>query len=140
TSDGTFNYTYDAEGNRITRTRISGAPASDYLTTYTWDYRDRLTDVDFYNNSSVLTSHVHYTYDVSDHRISKSLDATGSGSYSRIEDYVYDGNHVVLDFLDPDGSGPQSLALATRYLNGPSNSELTDQVFAQENASTGAVS
>ncbi|HUY89347.1 MAG TPA: hypothetical protein VMV10_11480 [Pirellulales bacterium] len=99
TSDGTFNYTYDAEGNRISRTRISNNPANDYLTTYTFDYRDRLTDVDFYNNSSVLTEHVHYTYDVFDHRISKSLDATGSGSYSRIEYYVYDGNDVVLDFV-----------------------------------------
>ena len=138
-SDGTFNYAYDAEGNRTSRTRISNAPANDYLTNYAWDYRDRLSDVNFYNNSSVLTKHVHYTYDLKDHRISKSLDATGLGSYSRIEDYVYDGNHVVLDFVDPDGAGPQPLALATRYLNGPSNSELTDQVFAQENASTGAV-
>ena len=139
TNDATFNYTYDAEGNRISRTRISNAPANDYLTTYTFDYRDRLTDVDFYNNSSVLTEHVHYTYDVFDHRISKSLDSTGSGSYSRIEDYVYDGNDVALDFVDPDGAGPQPLALATRYLDGPSNAGATDQVFAQEDASTGAV-
>jgi RHS repeat-associated protein len=138
-SDGTFNYTYDAEGNRISRTRISSASANDYLTTYTWDYRDRLTDVDFYNNSSVLTSHVHYTYDVYDHRISKSLDRTGSGTYNRIEDYVYDGDHVVLDFLDPDGAGPSSLALATRYLNGPGNAGAADQVFAQEDADSGAV-
>jgi len=138
-SDGTFNYAYDAEGNRVSRTRISNNPANDYLTTYTFDYRDRLTDVDFYNNSSVLTEHVHYTYDVYDHRISKSLDATGSGSYSRIEDYVYDGNNVALDFVDPDGAGPQPLALATRYLDGPSNAGATDQVFAQEDASTGNV-
>jgi len=139
TSDGTFNYAYDAEGDRTSRTRISNNPANDYLTTYAWDYRDRLTDVDFYNNSSVLTSHVHYTYDVFDHRISKSLDATGSGSYSRIEYYVYDGNDVALDFVDPDGAGPLSVALATRYLNGPGNAGATDQVFAQEDASTGNV-
>lgn len=119
--------------------RISSASANDYLTTYSWDYRDRLTDVYFYNNSSVLTSHVHYIYDVLNHRISKSIDSTGSGSYDRIEDYVYDGNEVVLDFADPDGAGPQSVALATRYLNGPGNTLVTDQVFAQENASTGDV-
>ncbi len=105
TSDGTFDYTYDAEGNRITRTRISNDPADDYLTTYTWDYRDRLTDVNFYNNSDVLTKHVHYTYDVFNHLISKSVDSTGSGSYDRAEYYVYDGNDVVLDFVDPDGAG-----------------------------------
>ncbi len=138
-SDGTFNYVYDAEGNRTSRTRISAAPANDYLTTYAWDYRNRLTDVRFYNNSNVLTKHVHYTYDVFDHRISKSLDSTGSGAYDRIEDYVYDGNNVVLDFVDPDGAGPASLALATRYLNGPGVTDAFDQVYAQEAAATGSV-
>jgi YD repeat-containing protein len=52
TSDGTFNYTHDADGNTTSRTRISSATASDYLITYTWDYRNRLTDVEYYNNSS----------------------------------------------------------------------------------------
>jgi len=139
TSDGTFNYAYDAEGNRTSRTRISNAPANDYLTTYTFDYRDRLTDVDFYNNSSVLTEHVHYTYDVFDHLTSKSVDSTGSGAYDSAEYYVYDGADVVLDFVDPDGAGPRAEALATRYLDGPGNTGATDQVFAQEDASTGNV-
>jgi len=43
------------------------------------------------------------------------------------------------DFVDPDGAGPLSVALATRYLNGPGNAGATDQVFAQEDASTGNV-
>ncbi len=137
TSDGTFNYTYDAEGNRITRTRISSDPANDYLTSYTWDYRNRLTDVYFYDNSDALTKRVHYTYDVNDHLVSKSVDSTGSGSFDRAEYYVYDGANVVLDFVDPDGVGAQPVALATRYLNGPGNAGTTDQVFAQEDVSTG---
>jgi YD repeat-containing protein len=33
-SDGTFDYTYDAEGNQTTRARISTDPADDYLTEY----------------------------------------------------------------------------------------------------------
>jgi len=42
TSDGTFDYTYDDEGNRGTRTRISQDPADDYLTEYEWKgSRDR---------------------------------------------------------------------------------------------------
>ncbi|HUY36053.1 MAG TPA: hypothetical protein VMV69_25160, partial [Pirellulales bacterium] len=51
TSDGAFNYTYDHQGNRVTRTRISSGQASDYETTYAWDYRNRLTDVEYFNNS-----------------------------------------------------------------------------------------
>jgi len=128
TSDGTFNYAYDAEGNRTSRTRISNDPANDYKTTYTWDYRDRLTDVEFYNNSSVLTKHVHYTYDVFDHLIGKQVDDTGGGTYDRAEFYVYDGNHVALQF----GLGG---ALTERYINGPSASGV-DALLAEEDVSS----
>ena len=128
TSDGTFNYAYDAEGNRTSRTRISNNPANDYKTTYTWDYRDRLTDVKFYNNSNVLTKHVHYTYDVFDHLIGKQVDDTGGGTYDRAEFYVYDGNYVVLQF----GLGG---ALTERYLSGPSASGV-DTVLAEEDVTS----
>ena len=135
-SDGTFNYTYDAEGNRSTRTRISNATANDYKTTYTWDYRDRLTDVQFYNNSNVLTKHVHYTYNVFDHLIGKQVDDTGGGTYNRAEFYVYDGSDVALQF---NAAG----ALTERYLQGPSASGV-DTVLAGEDvtslASPGTVS
>src|SRR5581483_5230594 len=87
-SDGTFDYTYDADGNLITRTRISSASADDYRTTYTWDYRNRLTDVDYYNNSGVLTKHVHYVYDVLNNLIGEEIDDTGSGSYDSQQWYV----------------------------------------------------
>ncbi len=40
-SDGTYNYTYDDEGNRLTRTKISNG----YVTRYEWDFRNRLTKV-----------------------------------------------------------------------------------------------
>ena len=55
-----------------------------------------------------------------------------------IERYVYDdirnglasldGGNVVLDFVDPDGTGTQPIALAKRYLYG----EAVDQLLAQE--------
>ena len=38
-SDGTYNYTYDNDGNLLTKTQISNGQA----TQYTWDYRNRLT-------------------------------------------------------------------------------------------------
>jgi len=128
TSDGTFNYTYDHEGNRISRTRISNDPANDYLTTYTFDYRNRLTDVNFYNNSDVLTKHVHNIYDVFGHLIGKQVDSTGSGGYDRAEFYVYDGNNVALQF----GLGG---ALTERYLSGPSASGV-DTVLAEEDVAS----
>jgi len=41
TSDGNYTYTYDAEGNRISKTNPSGTERE----LYTWDYRNRLTQV-----------------------------------------------------------------------------------------------
>ncbi len=38
TTDGTYNYTYDDEGNRLTRTKISNGKIEEYI----WDHRNRL--------------------------------------------------------------------------------------------------
>jgi hypothetical protein len=89
-SDGTFNYQHDADGNTTVRTRISNSYASDYRTTYTWDYRNRLTDVEYYDNNSVLTKHVHFVYDVFDHLIATEVDPNGTGQYTSIQHYVVD--------------------------------------------------
>ncbi len=42
-----------------------------------------------------------------------------------------DGGNVVFDFVDPDGSSVQSIALSKRYLYG----EVVDQILAQEDLS-----
>jgi RHS repeat-associated protein len=121
TNDGTFGFFYDQAGNLIIRTRISTAPANDYRTTYTWDYRNRLTDVEFFNNNGIHTQHVHYVYDVWDDLIERDLDPNGSGTYTQIVHYVWDGDNVVLAF---NGSGQ----LTARYLNGP-NTSAYDQYY-----------
>jgi RHS repeat-associated protein len=121
-SDGTFNYTYDDEGNRLTRTRISSASASDYLTEYTWDHRNRLTQVTFKNNAGTVTKRVSYDYDVFDRRIAKDVDSTGDGTFERGERYVYDGEHIALVF---DHTG----ALLNRYTHNPQH---IDQVYSDE--------
>ena len=132
TSDGTFNYTYDAEGDRTSRTRISTAYATDYQTTYTWDYRDRLTDVEYFDNNSVLTKHVHYTYGVFDHLLATEVDTTGGGSYNLVEHYVLDvspetpqagvpGTALAQPAFQFDGSNN----LTVRYL------EAVDRIFAE---------
>jgi RHS repeat-associated protein len=88
TNDGTFTYQFDADGNRTVRTRVSSDYASDYKTTYNWDYRNRLTDVEFFDNNNVLTKHVHYVYGVYDNLIGEDIDSTGSGSYDTTENFV----------------------------------------------------
>jgi len=129
TSDGTFNYTYDHQGNRLTRTRISSAQANDYETTYAWDYRNRLTDVEYFNNSGVLTKHVHYVYDVYDHLIGTELDATGSGSSEWYAlDLAANPNAPALPVLQFDQNGNETF----RYLNGPGAAGV-DAVMAEEN-------
>ncbi|HEX7378021.1 MAG TPA: hypothetical protein VF278_12950, partial [Pirellulales bacterium] len=128
TNDGTFTFAYDPAGNLTTRTRISSAAANDYKTVYLWDYRNRLTDVEFYNNSGTLTQHVHYVYDVWNNLIERDLDPSGSGTYTQIVHYVWDS---------PESQGAGGIVLAfngadqliARYLNGP-NTSAYDQYYS----------
>ncbi|MGH7193973.1 MAG: RHS repeat-associated core domain-containing protein, partial [Candidatus Saccharimonadales bacterium] len=123
-SDGTFNYQFDGEGNRTLRTRVSNSPANDYQTKYVYDYRNRLTDEEYFNNSGTLTKHVHYAYDTMDHQIGEQVDDTGSGSYDRTARYAFDGGLPVDEF---DGAGN----ITERDFNGPSPAGV-DAVIAQE--------
>jgi len=137
TNDGTFTYQFDPEGNRTVRTRISTSYATDYKTTYAWDYRNRLTDVETFDNSGVLTSHVHYVYDVWDHLIERDVDPNGSGTYTQTVHYVWDASAPpTLGDAGQPPSAPGNIVLAfnasqqltTRYLNGP-NTSAYDQFF-----------
>ncbi|HQU42897.1 MAG: hypothetical protein B7Z73_02465, partial [Planctomycetia bacterium 21-64-5] len=123
TSDGTFNYQHDADGNTTVRTRISTNYATDYQTDYTWDYRNRLTDVRYYDNNGVLTKHVYYIYDVFNDLIGEEDDDTGSGSYDHVERYVVEGGQPALVF-DANGN------LTGRNLVAP-NPAGVDEVMAQ---------
>jgi YD repeat-containing protein len=104
-SDGTYTYEYDGEGN-LTK-RIS----ANEITEYTWDYRNRLTQVVVKNSAGQIIKSVEYTYDVFDRRLAKSVDPDGIGAQPIvIERFVYDGDHIVLVF---DGAGN----LTHRYLH-----------------------
>jgi len=123
TSDGTYNYTYDDEGNRLTRTKISDSS----LTEYTWDHRNRLTKVveRATGTGGAITKQTDYKYDIFDRRISKSYDADGAGGGSAVVSrFAYDGDHIALQF---DGSNN----LTHRYLHGPA----VDQILADEDSS-----
>jgi RHS repeat-associated protein len=99
-ADGTYTYTYDAEGNLISRTRQSDGQ----LTTYTWDYRNRLTEVLIKSGTTTIQDDK-FTYDVNGMRIGKS---TFGGSQQW---FAYDGANSYADF---NSSG----SLTYRYLYG----------------------
>jgi RHS repeat-associated protein len=110
-SDGTYNYTYDGEGNRTKRTEIATGSVMEYV----WDYRNRLTSVVFKDASGVVTKTIEYTYDGDNQRIGQKLNGVVT------ERYVYDRNQIALVF---DGSGTQT----HRYLYGTQ----IDQVLSDE--------
>jgi len=144
--DADFQYEYDDEGNRRTRTRQAGADTSlPALTTYGYDFRNRLINVTIYQaNGSTKTAAVDYAYDTLDRRVSRTETHYASNGTTVVsqtaEYYVYDegdtrasangalgGGDVLFDFLDSDGSGSGAAALERRYL------AAVDHVFAQEN-------
>jgi YD repeat-containing protein len=114
-SDGTYNYTYDNEGNLTQKTAISGGA----YTTFTWDYRNRLTDVQNYTSGGTLTKHVHYTYDVYDRLIGKQLDPTGGGTYTTTQRFAYDGDNIILAFNGGGTLTDRLLAGATKRCQEP---------------------
>jgi RHS repeat-associated protein len=118
-SDGTFNYVYDAEGNRIRRTEITSGNETDYQ----WDYRNRLTGVVFKNNAGHTLKTIAYVYDVFDNRIGETVTDATTGA-STVQRFIWDTqqNEVALQF-DANGN------LTHDYLHGPA----VDQVFADDN-------
>jgi len=126
-SDGTFNYAYDDEGNRLSKTNI----ATGELVEYSWDHRNRLTGIVTKDSLGIVTHEVQYTYDIFNRRIVKTIDADGAGSGTPAQEiYIYDGlreergnagDHILLRF-------DESEALTGRYLHGPN----VDQILASE--------
>ena len=96
TSDGTFCYTYDNEGNRLTKTTISGGA----VTSYTWDHRNRLVQV------ITPTAAVNYEYDYANRMTKRNNDV-----------YVHDGYQVILLL---NGAG----AVQKRFFWGATHDEL----------------
>ena len=108
-SDGTYTYTYDDEGNLKTRTET----ATSIVRSFTWDSRNRLIRV---TDSAGLA--VSYAYDANNQRLAK----TTSGVTTR---YVYDRGNVALEF---SGTGATPMV---RYFYGTQ----VDQILAQDKGS-----
>jgi RHS repeat-associated protein len=115
-TDGTYNYTYDDEGNLTVRTKISDGSE----TLYAYDYHNRLTEVDSKPAAGATVVLATYTYDALDRRIGR----TESGTTTET---LYDGNASILDF---NGPGTQT----ARYLQGAGTA--VDSVLAREKSGT----
>ncbi|WP_186767770.1 choice-of-anchor D domain-containing protein [Blastopirellula retiformator] len=117
-SDGTYNYTYDAEGNRLTRTNIS---TGDYEV-FEYDHRDRLESVTKYDDSDVKQWKVDYGYDAFNQLVSREADTNGDGTVDQSGYFIIDNGQIVL-VLDDTGD------VEHRTLWGPQ----VDQLLADEN-------
>ena len=103
--DGNFTYSYDANGNRATKTTKTGGS----VTNYTFDDLNRLVQVDLPDGRTAI-----YRYDAFGQRIEKTV----GGETTR---YVYDGRNILMEF---NGAN----ALMARYTHGAG----TDQVLIME--------
>jgi YD repeat-containing protein len=88
TSDGTYTYTYDNEGNLLSKTRISDGQVTEFV----WDYRNRLSGVVVKDAGGAVLQETVFTYDVNDRRIGKRVDPDGPGPQAAVQLWtVYDG-------------------------------------------------
>jgi YD repeat-containing protein len=65
-SDGTYSYVYDNEGNVITQTYTAAGLQNGWTWTYTWDYRNRLTEAVVKNAQGVTQYDDRFVYDAND--------------------------------------------------------------------------
>jgi RHS repeat-associated protein len=116
-SDGTFNYTSDADGNLIRKTEI----ATGNVTSYAYDFLNRLTAVVERTSSGTVLHSTSYTYDVLGQQIGVTVDGQRTTT-------VYNGQHVWADF---NASG----TVMARYLTGTQ----LDQILARFRPGEGTV-
>ncbi|MBV6465470.1 MAG: hypothetical protein PGMFKBFP_00747 [Anaerolineales bacterium] len=90
-SDGDFDYAYDNEGNLVLRT----ARSTGNTTSYTYDHRNRLTNVVEKTSDGTIITQVEFGYDVFGRRIKKSVNS----------DVVYTAYNFENAWADFDDSG-----------------------------------
>ena len=121
-SDGTYNYSYDANGNLVKQVTIADNAEIDYA----YDFRNRLVKVTNKDSNGLTTQVVDYSYDAFNRLVTRTLTPYTAGAASQPVSghFVYDGDNMVLT-LDDAGN------VTNRALYGPA----VDQVFAKEGSS-----
>ena len=110
TSGGGYTYTYDNDGNTISKTQISTGD----VWSYSYDYENRLTSAVEKSSGGTTLEQVTYTYDALGRQI--GVDTNGTMRWT-----VYNGSSADANpYADYNGSG----ALSMRYLDGLAVDEL----------------
>jgi RHS repeat-associated protein len=145
TCDGTYTYCYDADGNETARWIASASgetqpgPGDTDITTYAWDYRNRLTTVTHYASYAAFSSNtpdktVAYSYDPLNRLVGETVTLADQSWITTV--FVYDGSQVALQFDSSGATGSASALTAAdlshRYLWGPA----VDQLLADEQVTT----
>ncbi|MEI7764465.1 MAG: hypothetical protein WCI85_14610, partial [Comamonadaceae bacterium] len=140
-----YTYQYDGEGNRVARwvnvnggTETSPQPNDEQITTYKWDNRNRLVEVDTFDNYTDYsaatpspTQVVKYSYDYANRWLGETVTTIGETTTVVQRRFVYDGNQIVLEF-EKDATGDLvGSDLKHRDLWGAA----VDQLLAQESVS-----
>ena len=112
TSTSSTSYTYDNNGNTVSKTDSTGT------TQYMWDFENRLTQVTLPGTGGTVT----FVYDPFGRRIQKSF---AQNSNNTMTDYLYDGDSL-LEEID------QSSNVLFRYTQGPG----IDQPFSELRSGT----
>jgi RHS repeat-associated protein len=120
-TDGTWQYTYDAEGNVITMVGVVGSSAAGQSEAFTYDLNNQLTGATV-TDALGHTTRDTFRYDVYGNRIEKTVSGNGPPSDTRM---VYDDNQNAWADLDANNA----LQMRRLYLDG------IDQLFARVNAS-----
>ena len=116
-SDGNYFYTYDAEGNRISKTNAAGTERE----LYDWDYRNRLSSVtkQEYNTTTQEWEDVQiveYAYDYNNVLIRKVLDANGDGTADSKTLFLPENYQTAIQLDDADLSDSTYETVSHRYL------------------------
>ncbi|MCE9553836.1 MAG: hypothetical protein K8T91_10750 [Planctomycetes bacterium] len=129
-TDGTYAYEFDDQGNRIRKTHL----ISDLVTVYAWDVKNRLVKVTEYASTEDAdeeidpTLVVENTYDMHGRWIGRQVDTNGDATVDQTDRFVYDGKQIVLRFSDDDSAADDVDNLKQRYLW----ANAVDHLFAQE--------
>ena len=93
-SDGTWNYSYDKDGNVVGKVNISTGVSW----AYGYDARDRMVSAVERDAAGTLSLQVHYAYDVFDHRIEEDVYDPSNGQTDTSR-FAFNGDQVwaVLD-------------------------------------------
>ncbi len=143
TSDGTYRYLYDAEGNRTARfldaDQSGTITAGDTdITTYQWDHRNRLSAVrrypDFAAYDQDTPDHVvEHSYDYRNRWVRRVVDPDGATGSAPVEQtiFAHDDRQILLQFGKTGSADLAASDLRHRYLWGP----MVDQILADEQMS-----